>query len=90
MQRLAARPPRGLNLQSRRATAPGIEVLVSDGEVHVTLHVIADPGVNMMRLAETLQSETTRAIEHIVGLQVTGVDVYIDDVVFPAAARRNA
>lgn len=80
VRRLVGRLPRRSKLSGRRAVAPGIEVIVQDGQVAVTVHVIAEPGTNWVHMAETLQTEITRAIEHIVGLQVTGVDVYIDDV----------
>lgn len=80
VQRLGARALRRLKQKGRRTTAPGIEMVLTEGEVQVAVHIIADPGANMMRLAERLQTEITRAIEHIVGMHVTGVDVYIDDV----------
>ncbi len=79
---LSPRLPRRSRAAGRRALAPGIEVIVDDGKTHAAVHVVADPGANMMRLAETLQTEITRAIEHIVGLQVDGVDVFIDNVSF--------
>lgn len=86
VSRLAARLPRRARMGGRRAVAPGIEVIVADGQVQAALHVVADPGANMMRLAATLQVEIARAIEHIVGLQVAGVDVFIDDVSFVGAS----
>lgn len=87
---LSARLPRRSRSGGRRALAPGIEVIVDDGQVQASVHVVADPSANMMRLAEALQSEIARSIEHIVGLQVAGVDVYIDNVSFlgPGAALR--
>ena len=84
VQSLATRQPKRTRIQGRRAVAPGIEIIISDGQVHVAVHVYADPSANMLRLAETLQTEIAHAIEHIVGLQVSGVDVYIDDVSYPA------
>ena len=84
VQSLATRQPQRTRIPGRRAVAPGIEIIISDAQVHVAVHVLADPGANMLRLAETLQAEIAHAIEHIVGLQVSGVDVYIDDVSYPA------
>lgn len=79
---LNTRLPHRSRSAGRRALAPGIEVIVDDGQVRASVHVVADPGANMMRLAESLQTEITRAVEHIVGLQVAGVDVYIENVSF--------
>lgn len=82
---LSTRLPRRSRTAGRRALAPGIEVIVDDGQVQASVHVVADPGANMMRLAGTLQTEIARAVEHIVGLQVAGVDVFIEDVSFRSA-----
>lgn len=79
---LNARLPHRSWSAGRRALAPGIEVVVDDGQVRASVHVVADPAANMMRLAETLRTEVARAIEHIVGLQVASVDVHIDNVSF--------
>jgi len=80
VQSLASRPPKRSRIPGRRAIDSGIEVIVSNGQVHVVLHINADPGANMFRLAETLQREVASAIERIVGMEVIGVDVRIDNV----------
>ncbi len=82
VQSLASKPPKKSRIPGRRAVEPGIEVIVSDGQVHVVAHINADPGANMFRLAETLQKEIASAIERIVGMDVIGVDVRIDNVSF--------
>lgn len=82
VQSLASRPPKRSRIPGRRAVDPGIEVIVAEGQVHVVLHINADPGANMVRLAKTLQKEIAYAIEHIVGMGVSGVDVRIDNVSF--------
>ncbi len=82
--RLALRPPRRSHLPGKRATAPGVEVILHEGAVHASVHVITEPNTNMLDLAQTLQREIARAIEHIVGLKVAAVDVTVDDVHFPA------
>ncbi|NOX64064.1 MAG: Asp23/Gls24 family envelope stress response protein [Chloroflexi bacterium] len=90
VERLAARSPRRTGRRGRRAVGPGVEVIVDKEGVRVTVHVIADPGVNMMRLAETLQTAIARAIEHMTGLKVSDVNVYIDDVSHPTTNSRRA
>ena len=85
VQRLVPGRPRRSRLGGRRAVAPGIEVIVEEGEVQATVRVIADPTANMIRLAESLQDEIARAIDHIVGLRVSQVNVYIDDVFVPGS-----
>jgi uncharacterized alkaline shock family protein YloU len=87
VQSLASRPPKRSRIPGRRAVDPGIEVIVAEGQVHVVLHINADPDANMVRLAKTLQSEIANAIEHIVGMGVSGVDVRIDNVLFSNTSR---
>lgn len=82
---LNSRLPHRSRAAGRRALAPGIEVIVDDGQVQASVHVVADPSANMMRLAEALQTEIARAIEHIVGLQVAAVDIFIDNISFRGA-----
>ena len=86
VQSLASKPPKNSRIPGRRAVDAGIEVIVTDGQVHVVLHINADPGANMFRLAETLQKEVASAIERIVGMDVIGVDVRIDNVSFTNGA----
>jgi len=85
VQSLAQRAPKRTRGPGRRAVAPGIEVTILDGGVHVALRVNASPDANMFQVAEALQKEVAYAIEHIIGMGVTGVDVTIDDVTFPIA-----
>ncbi|RME85656.1 MAG: Asp23/Gls24 family envelope stress response protein [Caldilineae bacterium] len=82
---LSARIPRRSKHKGRRAVAPGVEAVLAEGKVFATVHINADPTANMFELAQTLQTEIARAIEHIIGLEVAGVDVYVDNVSFPAS-----
>jgi len=42
--------------------------------------VIADAGTNVLKLGAALQTAITRALEEMIGMSVTAVDVYVDDV----------
>lgn len=84
VQRLALKAPRRSHVQGKRAHAPGVEIILNEGAVHASVHVITSPNANMLTLAQSLQNEIAHAIEHIVGLQVASVDVTIDDVHFSA------
>ncbi len=79
---LGARPSHITDAQGRKATGPGVEVIITDNTVYVSLCVDVAPGVNMMTLAATLQREIAHNIEHILGMQVARVDVTIGDVAF--------
>lgn len=71
-------PVRGLKPSS--ASEAGVIVTLTGDGVDVDLHIVATPDANMLRLGEALQVEVRRAIEHMVGMPVQAVDVYIDGV----------
>jgi uncharacterized alkaline shock family protein YloU len=79
---LGPRPPRIRDAEGRRAVGAGAEAVVQDNTVVVAVSVMADPDVNMLALAETLQRDIAGNIEHILGMKVARVDVYIGEVVF--------
>jgi uncharacterized alkaline shock family protein YloU len=62
----------------------GVQIKVQDSEVIVDLYVIVNHDVNMLQLGRTLQSEVTRAIEEMVGMDVRTVNVHIEDVYYAA------
>ena len=80
---LGARPSHITGARGRKAVAAGVEAVVADNTVTISLIVDVAPGVNMMALAAALQQEIAHNIEHILGMQVARVDVTIGDVVFP-------
>jgi len=84
--RLAPTPPRMRGLLAGSAVDNGILVVVTDEGVQVELHVVAAANINMLKLGETLQSSIRQALEIMVGMPVTSVDVFIDDVALPTGA----
>ncbi len=81
--RLAPTPPKVRGLLAGSAVDNGILVVVTDEGVQVELHVVASANTNMLKLGETLQNSVRQALEVMVGMPVTTVDVFIDDVVVP-------
>ncbi len=73
--------PRPNRLFRRQCAArEGVYVAVEDGQVVADVCVIVERDVNMLELARRVQAEVTRAIHHMVGMQVREVNVYIQDV----------
>ena len=52
-------------------------------DLTVDLHVVAESEANLLRLGQALQSEVSRAIQDMVGMEVLAVNVHIHDVDFP-------
>jgi uncharacterized alkaline shock family protein YloU len=87
--RLAPRMPPSLpRLRGKAAQADGLRVEVSDDEaVTVDVHVIADPSASLSDMGKVLQTQIARALEHLAGMQVRSVNVFIDEIEFDAAGK---
>jgi len=58
----------------------GVEVRVADDRVDVDVYLVAKRNVELLQMGRQLQREVTRAIQDIVGMQVSEVNVHIEDV----------
>jgi uncharacterized alkaline shock family protein YloU len=87
--RLAPRMPPSLpRLRGKAAQADGLRVEVSDDDaVTVDVHVIADPSASLSDMGKVLQTQIARALEHLAGMQVRSVNVFIDEIEFDAAGK---
>ena len=83
---LGSHPPHIKDVEGRRVESACAEAVVQDNTAYVAISVRAEPDMNMMALAETLQRDITGNIEHILGMKVARVDVHIDGVTFTEEA----
>ncbi len=67
-------------LLGRGSQRQGIKVQVKDDAVFVDVHIVVDPGVNMLQVGNQIQREVAEAIEMMVGMPVREVNVFIQDV----------
>jgi uncharacterized alkaline shock family protein YloU len=74
-----AEPP-GVQRLVRR---DGVEIKIVGDGVWVNVHVVTNPEANMLTIGRQIQSEVTRAIQDIAGMDVESVDVHIEDVANP-------
>lgn len=58
----------------------GVEVALGEDEVSIQLHVTAASHVSLVELGKHIQAEVQNAIGEIIGLRVSAVDVYFEDV----------
>jgi len=58
----------------------GVEVRVADDRVDVDVYLVAKRNVELLQMGRHLQREVTRAIQDIVGMQVSEVNVHIEDI----------
>ncbi len=76
----------GANRLFRRGSGEGVRIEVSDHSVEVDLYLILAQGMNVRDVSRHVQSEVARAIELMVGMQVSRVDVHIEDVDYSTAS----
>jgi len=62
----------------------GVEIQVAGNSVRVSLYVVTEPHASMIGVGRQIQTEVTRAIQDMVGMDVQSVDVHIEDVAYPS------
>ncbi len=66
----------------RVAGGGGVQIAVIDDAVRVDLYIIVEPNANMRTVSQEMQRAVTRAIQDMVGMEVSAVNVHIQDVAF--------
>jgi uncharacterized alkaline shock family protein YloU len=73
--------PRNVDrLFGRVAGGRGVQVAVVDDAVRVDLYIIVESDVNMRSVSVEIQEAVTRAIQEMVGMEVSTVNIHIQDV----------
>ncbi len=67
----------------QRDHSQGVKVEVGEQQVAADVVIVAEYPVALQDLAEAVRSSVTRAIEQLVGLDVTEVNVTVQDVFIP-------
>lgn len=67
----------------------GVGLSVADNLVTVNVHLIARRGVDLLQMGRNLQSQISRAMRDIVGMEVCEVNIHIDDIATELAAEEN-
>jgi uncharacterized alkaline shock family protein YloU len=70
-------------LWHRSNRGSGVGLAIQGNAVTIDLYVVAEPETNLLRLGQTLQKEVRRAVQDMVGMDVSAVNVHIQDVDFP-------
>ncbi|NIV31418.1 MAG: Asp23/Gls24 family envelope stress response protein [Anaerolineae bacterium] len=62
---------------------------MADNLVTVNVHLIARRGVDLLQMGRNLQSQITRAMQDIAGLEVCEVNIHIDDIATELSAEAD-
>jgi uncharacterized alkaline shock family protein YloU len=79
--------PGGVNRLFQRGVGDGVRIEVKDNAVQVEVYLIVAHDAHVHTVSRAVQSSVSRAIHEMVGMEVLGVNVHIEDVAFPAETR---
>lgn len=68
----------------------GISVEVGESQVAVDVSIVADYPVPLQKVADDVRSSVIQAISSLVGMEVTEVNVTINDIYVPSATNDDA
>ncbi len=72
--------PGGVNRWFKRGAADGVQIEVANNLVTADLHIVVDADQNVREISRSVQAEVARALQEMVGMDVSAVNVMIDDV----------
>jgi uncharacterized alkaline shock family protein YloU len=75
--------PGGVNRLFQRGAGDGVRIEVKDNAVRVDVYLVVASDARVRDVSLVVQSEVARAIHEMVGMDVLGVNVHIEDVAFP-------
>ncbi len=64
----------------REVPRQGVGLTIKDNTVSADLYIVVASGVRVVDVGSAIQEEVAAAIEHMVGMQVHEVNVYVQDV----------
>lgn len=71
-----------VHLLRRESMSKGVKVAYhEDGTISLELHIIVDNGVNLMAVSRSIMSEVKYNVSRATGVEVRGVDVFVDSMV---------
>ena len=79
VSRLCNDPP-GVRQLFMRNFQQGVLVEVKQDAVFADIHVILKKDVNLREVSRNIQGQVSRAIAEMVGMQVGGVNIHIEDI----------
>jgi uncharacterized alkaline shock family protein YloU len=78
--RMAQASDQWSRLLGREVPKLGVALTVKENTVTADLYIVVANNVNIVHVGSAVQEEVAAALEHIVGMRVREVNVYIQDV----------
>jgi uncharacterized alkaline shock family protein YloU len=68
----------------------GVQLEIVGNTVRLDLYVVTDPDASMLTVGRQIQTEVTRAIQEMVGMEVEVVNIHIEDVAYRSKPKQKA
>jgi uncharacterized alkaline shock family protein YloU len=75
-----AQVPGGVNRLFKRGFGDGVRIEVEDNVVVANLYLILKQHVNIREVSRNVQYQVTRALQEMVGMDIGGIDIHIEDI----------
>ena len=75
-----AQVPGGVNRLFKRGIGDGVRIEVEDNVVVANLYLILKQHVNIREVSRNVQHQVSRALHEMVGMDVGGIDIHIEDI----------
>jgi len=75
-----AQIPGGFDRLFRHGSDNGVQMTVEDGIVYIELYVVLKKDVNVREVSRNMQTQVSRSISEMVGMEVGHVNVHIEDI----------
>jgi uncharacterized alkaline shock family protein YloU len=72
----------GVNRIFQRGYEEGVRIRIEDDRVYADLYVVLESEINVREVSRIIQTEVSRAITEMVGMEVGRVNVHIEDIVY--------
>lgn len=79
-----AEVPGGVNRVFRRGAEDGVQIRIEDQQVEADIYLVLDGNTNLREVSRNVQHQVARAIQEMVGMDVVGVHVHIENVEYPS------
>ena len=70
----------GISRIFNRDGIKGVKIEVRDGAVSADLYIIVSRDINMVQVGKQVQTEVSKAVRNMVGMQVEQINVFIQNV----------
>lgn len=70
----------GVNRLFKRGGHDGVRIEVEDNVVVASLYLVLKQDMNIREVSRNVQAQVARAIQEMIGMEVGGIDIHIEDI----------